>query len=127
MYSARSIFWTVQTLVSVVLLVVIAGRLSDREAHLFLLAEFAAFAVAFFLALLLGGPGKILALGIGLAVVLPTVLAGTISCNTPGGDICIGPGAVFLIAFIVVGALYPGWAIGTALGTLARLRARRET
>ena len=123
MYTARTI-WIAETAVSFGLIALIANRLSAEEAQGFLVAELAAFAVSFLLAMLWGRPGKVLALGAGLGFAAATVLAigGSSSCSE-GDIICFSAGDLFALGLLIVGALYPGWAFGTGLGTLAR-RAR---
>ena len=127
MRTARKI-WISEALVSSALLALVYSRLSGAEARGFFLAELALFGVSFLLALLLGGPSKVFVLGIGLGFALATLLAIGASNSCSDSDIvCHGPGAMFTIGLVVAGALYPGWALGTGLGTLARLETRPST
>src|ERR1700751_4029429 len=66
MYAARSI-WIAATLVSFGLMALIFSRLSGGEARAVFFAELAAFTVSFLSARFLGGPGKVLLIGIALA------------------------------------------------------------
>jgi len=78
MHSTRSI-WIAETLVSFALMVLIFSRLSGGEARAFFFAELAAFTVSFLSARFLGGPGKVLLIGIGLAFGFATLLAIAVS------------------------------------------------
>jgi integral membrane sensor domain MASE1 len=124
MHSARSI-WIVETLISLALMAVIFSQLSSDEAGSFIAAELVVFMVSFFLALRVG-PGKVLVLGVGLAFALATLLAATAGGCSDSDILCFDPGAMFVIGLIVAGALYPGWALGTGLGTLARMASIAE-
>jgi integral membrane sensor domain MASE1 len=124
MYTARTI-WIVETLVSLGLMASIASQLSGNEAGSFIVAELVLFVIAFFVALRLG-PGKVLAIGIGLGFALATLIAGASGGCIDSDIICIGPGGMFALGLILAGALYPGWALGTGLGTLARMTSIAE-
>jgi integral membrane sensor domain MASE1 len=124
MHTARTI-WIVETLVSLVLMAVIGSQFSGDDAGSFIVAELVVFMVSFFLALRLG-PGKVLALGVGLGFALATLLAATAGGCSDSDILCFDPGAMFIIGLIVAGALYPGWALGTGLGTLARMTSFAE-
>src|ERR1043166_2034184 len=126
MHTARST-WIVETLVSFALMAVIYSQLSGDEAGSFIVAELVVFMVSFLLALLLGGPGRVLTLGFVIAFVFATLMAIAASGNCSEGDIiCFDPGAMFMIGLIVAGTLYPGWALGAGLGTLARMTSIAE-
>lgn len=125
MYTARTV-WIAETVVSFGLMALIGSRLSGDETGSFIAAEVVIFMVSFFLALLLG-PGKVLAVGVGLAFALATLMAATAGSCSESDFICFGPDVMFALGLIVSGALYPGWAFGTGVGTLARLQTRRET
>lgn len=126
MSAARSI-WIVEAFVSFALMALIFSRLSGGEARAFFFAELAVFAVSFLSARLLGGPGKVLLAGIGLACGFATLLAIATSGSCNASDIvCFGPGAMFIFGLLVGGALYPGWALGTGLGALARMTSFAE-
>ena len=118
--------WIVVTLVSVLALALIG--LATGEARAFLLVELVLFTAAFLLARLLGGPGKVLTLGAGLGLAFATVAALSTSGSCSESDlICFSPGEVFAIALIVSGALYPGWALGVALGAFARRKSDKRS
>jgi hypothetical protein len=105
----------------------IFSRLSGGEAQAFFFAELAAFAVSFLSARFLGGPGKILLIGIGLAVGFATLLAIAVSGSCSEGNIiCFDPGEMFILGLLVGGVLYPGWALGAGLGALARMTSFAE-
>jgi hypothetical protein len=125
MYTARSI-WIAETLVSFVLVVLIGSQLSGEEVGSFIVAEFGVFMVSFVLALFFR-PVKVLALGVGIAITFATLLSlgGSASCSE-GGIICFSAGDLFALGLIVAGALYPGWAFGTGVGTLTRLQLGAE-
>ena len=124
MYTART-FWIGETLVSLGLMALIGGRLSGDEPEFFV-TELVIFMVSFCLALLLG-PGKVLAIGVGLAFALATLLAAAAGSCSESDIICFDPEAMFVLGLLFAGALYPGWAFGTGIGALARLQARHET
>jgi hypothetical protein len=126
MRTTRTI-WISEALVSISLFALIFSQLSTDEAGAFLMTELPLFTVAFLVAMLAGRPGKILALGVGLGFAFAAVLAIGASDSCSDSDIlCFGPGAMFAIGLIFAGALYPGWALGTGLGTLARMTSFAE-
>jgi hypothetical protein len=111
--------WIVVTLGSTLALALVG--LAVGEARAFLLVELVLFTVAFLLARLLGGPGKVLALGAGLGLAFATLAALATSGNCSESDlICFSPGETFAIGLIVSGGLYPGWALGAGAGALVR-------
>jgi hypothetical protein len=122
MTRTRSI-WIAESLLSLAALAAVYSQLATWRAGAFVVTELALFAVAFLAALLSGAPGKVLIAGVGLGLAFATLLA--IVASSPGcseGDIiCFDAGGLFAIGVIAAGALYPGWALGTGLGTLARL------
>ena len=118
------IIWASEALVSLSLLALIYSRLSGGEAHTFLKAEVVLVLFTFLLALFVGGPGKILAAGAGLGVGLASAFAIAVSASGSCSEadlICFSPGDMFAIGMVLACALYPGWALGTGLGTLARM------
>jgi hypothetical protein len=120
MYTARTI-WIVEALVSLALMALIASRLSGDEAGSFIEAELVIFVVSFLLARFVG-PGKVLAIGLGLAFGLATVMAASAGSCSGDDFICFGPDVMFALGLMVSGVLYPGWAFGAGIGALARLR-----
>ena len=117
--------WIAESLCSVAALAWIFS-LADEEAHSFFYAELALLAIAFLAALLSGRPGRVLLIGVGLGFAVATVLAMAASGCSEDDIICFGPGLTFVLGLILAGALYPGWALGTGLGALARLETRRR-
>jgi hypothetical protein len=119
-------FWIGEVLASLAALALVYNGVPD-EAHTYFVAELALLSVAFLATLLFRRPGKVLLVGIALGFALASLMAlgGSASC---GEDdfICLSPGELFAIGIIVAGALYPGWALGTGLGALARLEIRRR-
>jgi hypothetical protein len=94
---------------------------------IFLLAEAVLFAMAFLLAALLGGPGKVLALGVALGfgfAIFSAALFGEDYCE--GSIICFSAGDIFLLVLLAALVLYPGWALGAGVGALRRLHTRRS-
>ena len=116
MRTAHSI-WIVEVLAALAAFAWLYGELGPDLARDFLLTEIALFTIAFLSAVLLGGPGKVLLVGVGLGVLLPTLLAmATSGSGCSESDIvCFDSGLVFAMGVIVAGALYPGWALGTGL------------
>ena len=113
-------FWIVEALGSALVLVLVYSGPASGSTSAFGGIELALFAVAFLLVACLGGPGKVLALGAGLGVVLATLAAaGSPGCGE-SDFICFTPGEVFALGLIVAGALYPGWALGAGIGALVR-------
>ena len=118
-------FWIGEALVSFAALVLVASQLSDQMGE-FLLIELVLFAVAFSVAAAVG-PGKVLALGVGLAFGVATLLSVFASESCTGEEfICFGPGAMFALGLILSGGLFPAWAFGAGLGALARLTSRAD-
>jgi hypothetical protein len=120
--SVNRSFWTVETVLSLALLV---GSFAAVSAYTgwgtpFAVAELALIAISFLLARLVGGPGKVLGVGValdfGLAVAL-AIAASSFCIDTDCGD----AGEAWGYSFVGAAALYPGWALGTGLGALLRL------
>ena len=121
MNTVRTI-WITESLLSLAALASVYSVTADQAGD-FVVAELVLFAVAFLATLFSGAPGKVLAVGVGLGLALATLLAIAASSSGCGESdiICFGPGELFVIGLIAAGALYPGWALGTGLGKLARL------
>jgi hypothetical protein len=111
--------WFFEVLGSALALVWIAAAL-DEAGGGFIWLEIGLFTVAFVLSTFVGGPGKILLLGIGIGFTLATVMAIGTSGSCDDDFLCFSPGDVFALGLIFSGALYPGWALGAGVGALAR-------
>jgi hypothetical protein len=119
--SVRS-FWTVETVLSLALL---AGSFAAVSAFTgwrtpFAVAEIALMAISFLLARFVGGPGKVLGVGIALDFGFTFAVAIALSSFCIDTD-CGDAGAAWAAGFVGAAALYPGWALGTGLGAVLRL------
>jgi hypothetical protein len=115
MKSDTFIFWVGESLLSLLAVAVISWTNS------LIFAELLSLLLAFLLVVIFGGPGKVLALGVGLGLALAIVGALVAGSEAPGMvDIFPSPGEAFASGLLGSGAVYPGWALGTGLGALAR-------
>jgi hypothetical protein len=106
--------WILEALASAVALALVYRALASDGTGALVGIELALFATALLLTAGLGGAGKVLALGAGLAFGFATLL------SVGGASGFFSPGDLFVIGLIVAGALYPGWALGVGVGALAR-------
>jgi hypothetical protein len=123
MTSTRSL-WIAESLLSLAALAAVYSQLATWRAVTFVVAELGLFVIAFVATLLSDAPGKVLVAGVGLGLACATLLAivAPSSGCSESDIICFDdPGLLFVIGLIGAGALYPGWALGTGLGALARL------
>jgi hypothetical protein len=131
MRNTRSI-WIVESALSgvgVASILVLANRVetSPDESYInvALLCEAVLFTLAFVLARVLGGPGKVLIVGVALAFLFAIVIAILLGEDcTDDSFLCVTPGDAFALGLLVALAFYPGWALGAGVGALARLRAQ---
>jgi hypothetical protein len=120
--SVNRSFWTVETVLSLALL---AGTFAAVSAFTgwrtpFAVAEIGLMAISFLLVRFVGGPGRVLGVGVALDFGFAVVLAIAASSFCIDTD-CVDTGAAWAFGFVGAGALYPGWALGTGLGALLRL------
>lgn len=120
-------FWIPVSAMALVAGVLLATRAeAARYVGYFLLAEAALFVLAFLLAALLGGAGKVLALGAGLGVGFASVAAILLGEDCDEDDIfaalCISAGDVFALGLVAALILYPAWALGARAGAQTTLR-----
>ena len=90
--------------------------------RVYLLAEAVLFALAFLPVALLGGPGRVLALGVALGVggaVASAILLGE-DCSDDFLCLSPTPGEAFVLGLLAALVLYPGWALGAGVGALRR-------
>jgi hypothetical protein len=126
MRTAHSV-WVVEVLASLGALAWVYSGVPDEAHTYYVSAELVLLSIAFLATVLLGGPGKVLLVAIALGFAAATLMAIGGSSNCSQDDfICFGPGELFAVGVILAGALYPGWALGTGLGALARLEIRRR-
>ena len=88
----------------------------------YVLVEAGLFALAFVMATLLGGAGKVHALGAVLGVGFAIVSAALFGedCGEDDIFVCFSAEVVFVWAMAAVLAVYPGWALGARLGASSR-------
>jgi hypothetical protein len=123
-------FWIPSVVFAAGLALAMRGESTPKAIGYFLVAETALFALAFLLATLLGGPDRVLALGVALAVVLSICSAVFLGEDCDEGSFelvpCWSSFDAFWIGLLASLFFYPGWALGAIAGARTSMGRRRS-